>query len=91
MTTSWKGLAAASVALGLTLLPDIASAQPWPTYRGDGRYEDSYINRQPRRGYTGWGSGPLRHDFCDYIRYPIRRCNNGRCRTVAWETRQSCY
>lgn len=92
MPHSWKALAAVGVAIGLSLLPDLASAQPWPTYRGSGRYEDSTIDRAPRRGYTGWGSGHLRNRFCDYTRYPIRRCNNnGRCRVVAWETRQYCY
>lgn len=92
MTTSWKRLAAGGLALGLAFVAEAANAQPWPTYRGSGRYEDNYIDRYPRRGYTGWESGPLRHYFCDYTRYPIRRCNGkGRCRTVAWETRQYCY
>ena len=84
-----KGLAA--FALALTILPDIAPAQPWPTYRGDRRYEDSYITPRGQRGYTGWGSGPLLGYFCDYQRTPIRRCDRGRCRVVAWETRQYCY
>ena len=92
MTTLQKALGAC-FALGLAVLPDIASAQPepWPTYRGDRRYEDTYTSRYPRRGYTGWGSGPLMHYFCDYQRTPIRRCDGGRCAVVAWETRQYCY
>jgi len=84
--------AGAAFALALIILPELASAQPWPTYRGERRYEDSYISPGPQRGYTGWGSGPLLGYFCDYQRTPIRRCNErGRCRVVAWETRQYCY
>ncbi len=49
-----------------------------------------------RGGYTRSGS------YCDYIRYPIRKCGphrvcrRGKCRTerscrvVGWDTRQSC-
>lgn len=83
----------AFLAMGLAILPDLAAAQPepWPTYRGDRRYEDTYTSRAPRRGYTGWGSGPTRDYFCDYQRTPIRRCSGGRCAVVAWETKQYCY
>jgi hypothetical protein len=92
MTPFAKSLAA-SFALGLVLAPELAIAQyaPWPTYRGDRRYEDDYTTRTPRRGYTGWGSGPLLGTFCDYQRTPVRRCNNGRCRVVAWNMTQYCY
>jgi hypothetical protein len=83
---------AATFALGLALLPDLAAAQsPYPTYRGDRRYEDEYTTPTPRQGYTGWGSGPLLGYFCDYQRTPIRRCENGRCQVVAWNLRQYCY
>ena len=84
---------AASLALGLVLVPEFAAAQyaPWPTYRGDRRYEDEYTTRRPQRGYTGWGSGPMLGYFCDYQRTPVRRCKNGRCRVVAWNMTQYCY
>jgi hypothetical protein len=91
MITSCKTLAAAGIALGLYLLPGIASAQPFGFWDDDRRYEESYITREPRRGYTGWTRGPWPGYFCDYQRIPIRRCDNGRCRAVAWETRQYCY
>jgi hypothetical protein len=92
MTPLHKALAAC-FGLGLMLLPELTAAQtaPWPTYRGGDRYEDSTYSRRPQRGYTGWGSGPLIDYFCDYQRLPVRRCNHGRCRVVAWETRQYCY
>lgn len=89
--TNTRSLLAFAFGCGLTLLPDLAAAQPYPTYRGERRYEDSYITRQPRRGYTGWGSGPLFGYYCDYQRVPIRRCFKGRCRVVAWDLRQYCY
>jgi len=91
MISSWKMLAAFGFGLGIILVPDMAPAQPYPTYRGERRYEDNTVTRRPPRGYTGWGSGPLRDYFCDFQRTPIRRCNNGRCRVVAWEFRQYCY
>ena len=84
---------AASFALGLLLMPELATGQgaPWPTYRGDRRYEDEYTTRRPQRGYTGWGSGPLLGYFCDYRREPVRRCDDGHCRVVAWHMTQYCY
>ena len=91
MRPLWKALAAAA-GLALVVLPDLAAAQdPWPTYRGNRRYEDNYTTRGPQRGYTGWGRFPLSDYYCDYQRTPVRRCNNGRCRVVAWNLRQYCY
>ncbi len=90
MTLISKALGAC-FALGLVLLPDLAPAQPFPTYRGDRRYEDEYITRGPRHGYSGWGNGPLLGYFCDYQRLPVRRCGKGGCRVVAWRLRQYCY
>jgi hypothetical protein len=90
MSASMKALGAC-FALGLVLLPDLAAAQPYPTYRGDRRYEDEYSTRGPARGYSGWGSGPLRGYFCDYQRTPVRRCGRNGCRVVSWRLRQYCY
>ncbi len=93
MKTSIKALGAC-LALGLIIVPELALAQgsPWPTYRGgEDRYEDNYVTKKPRRGYTGWGSFPLNDYFCDYQRTPIRRCSNGHCRVVAWNLQQYCY
>ena len=92
MTPMTKALAV-GIGLGCVLLPDLAAAQgaPWPTYRGNRRYEDNYVTRQPQRGYTGWGQFPLLGYYCDYQRTPIRRCSNGRCRVVAWDMKQYCY
>lgn len=67
------------------------AAQPFPTYRGDRYYEDNYYSREPRRGYTGWAGPPLLGQFCDYRRYPVRECDNGRCRVVGWRLQQYCY
>jgi hypothetical protein len=92
MTTSRAALAALGFGLALALLPHLASAQPvpFPTYEGD-RYEENYINRAPRHGYSGWARAPFGDYYCDYQRIPIRRCDSGGCRAVAWRLRQYCY
>jgi hypothetical protein len=91
MHKSRKALAAASVALGIHLLPGLAAAQPVPFPTFDDRYEESTITRTPRRGYSGWARAPFNDYYCDYRRIPVRRCDNGRCRAVAWELQQYCY
>ena len=90
MTRMTKVLGAC-FALGLVALPEIASAQPYPTYRGERRYEDEYTTRRTERGYTGWAGAPLFGYFCDYQREPVRRCGKNGCRVVAWRNRQYCY
>jgi hypothetical protein len=92
MTLLSKALVA-GIGLGCVLLPDLAVAQqaPWPTYHGNRDYEDSWVTRKPERGYTGWGAFPQRGGYCDYARTPIRRCDQGHCRVVAWNMTQYCY
>jgi hypothetical protein len=92
MTTSRKALAAMGFGLGLALLPHLASAQPVPFPNLDDRYEErDVITRAPRHGYSGWARAPFSDYYCDYQRIPVRRCDSGGCRAVAWRLRQYCY
>lgn len=93
MTPSRKALAAMGFGLGLALCPHLASAQPtpFPTFEGDRYEEPDVVTRAPRHGYSGWARAPFSDYYCDYQRIPIRRCDNGNCRAVAWRLRQYCY
>lgn len=65
-------------------------AQAQPTYRGGGYYEDNTITKRPEHGYSGFLPGPGQV-YCDYRRYPIRKCDKrGRCRAAAWRLQQYC-
>ena len=62
-----------------------------PAAAGD-TYEE-WSTTQPFSGFKGTTS---RKSFCDYIRYPKRRCSNNRygkrvCKVVGWDVRQACY
>lgn len=61
-----------------------------------------YYEWQTNRPFSGWvGVGPHSY-YCDYIRYPVRRCGPVRvckrgkcwtrqnCRVVGWRIMQSC-
>jgi hypothetical protein len=65
---------------------------------------DNYYEWSTRHPFSGWVWGGGRHSYyCDYIRYPVRRCSRqkvcqgGRCwwtencRVVGWDIRQTCY
>jgi len=75
---------------GTTLLPAPSHAQfDW------GRRERQWIIETPgpARGYSGF-VGP-RNYYCDYVRYPNRRCTidargRERCRITSWRMVQRC-
>ena len=63
-----------------------------------------YYEWSTNRPYSGWAGIGTKSYYCDYIKYPVRKCRHKRvcrrgncwsvqtnCRTVGWDIRQSCY
>lgn len=80
---------ALTAVLAVTAWPLSADAQPY------GRRDRTWIidTPGPVRGYSGF-VGP-RNYYCDYVRFPDRRCHvdragRERCRIVGWRMVQRC-
>ncbi len=76
----------------------LAVASPAPAGNRSGYYEWS-----TKRPFSGWVGPPPHSYYCDYIKYPVRKCTYRRvckggkcgrrevCKVVGWDIRQSCY
>ena len=86
------------VALALSGLVVILAGAPLQARDRSGYYEWS-----TKRPFSGWVGPPSHSYYCDYIKYPVRKCSyrnvcrRGKCRqqenckVVGWDIRQSCY
>ena len=67
-------------------------------------HHSRYYEWSTTRPYSGWAGIGTKSYYCDYIKYPVRKCRHKRvcrhgncwsvrtnCRTVGWNIRQSCY
>lgn len=65
--------------------------------------QTGYYEWSTKRPFSGWVGTGRRNYYCDYIKYPVRKCSKQRvcksgrcwwkenCRTVGWDIRQTCY
>jgi hypothetical protein len=78
----------------------VLTAMTAATFAGD---RSGYYEWSTKRPFSGWVGPPPHSYYCDYIRYPVRRCSSRRvckggkcwhkesCRVVGWDIRQTCY